>query len=369
MKLEYRNLPVFEVKVLDKKEGIVEAIVSVYNNIDAYNERIMHGCFNESLMEKMPKGVWMHNWREPVAKTLVAEECLPGDMRLPEKIKHLGGLYIKGQFNLDTQRGKEAFSDIAFGIVDEFSIGFSIITSTYNKDTGITDLIKGRLYEWSPVLYGANPATAVVSVKEAPTEEKTMNPYVDLPIVTESGYIWNEQQAKARIEAATDLKVNPSVGDRFLICDIVDGILCLVPDAVLAAMGSAALSVDIPAEVKQLLEDTAKHILSAIDDTDDDVSLIIPWNNHSFLGASPAILASFISEAKALRDRRASEQRPLSQKSLAKIHALMSNMEVLLNELREIANPAEPATDAKSSNTEVEMMARRLQLLQLEATL
>lgn len=145
-------------------EGIVEAIVSVFNNVDSVGDRVKYGFFDESIKSKLPKGVWQHDWNTPVAKTLEARELMAGDPMLPAGLRDLGGLYIKGQFNLNTQAGRETFSNIKEGIIDEFSIGYSVIEETYAQD-GARELVKGRLYEWSPVLFGANPATAVLGVK------------------------------------------------------------------------------------------------------------------------------------------------------------------------------------------------------------
>lgn len=145
-------------------EGVVEAIVSVFNNVDSVGERVKYGFFDESLKTKLPKGVWSHDWNTPVAKTLEAKELLPGDPLLPETLKGLGGLYVKGQFNLETQAGRETFSNIKTGIIDEFSIGYSVQEDNWTPE-GVRELTKGRLYEWSPVLYGANLATAVIGVK------------------------------------------------------------------------------------------------------------------------------------------------------------------------------------------------------------
>jgi HK97 family phage prohead protease len=145
-------------------EGIVEAIVSVFNNVDSVGDRVKYGFFDESLSTKMPKGVWQHDWNTPVAKTLEARELMAGDPLLPANLRDLGGLYIKGKFNLNTQAGRETFSNIKEGIIDEFSIGYTVSEEAYASD-GARELIKGRLYEWSPVLFGANPATAVLGVK------------------------------------------------------------------------------------------------------------------------------------------------------------------------------------------------------------
>lgn len=147
-------------------DGIVEAIVSVFGNVDSYNERVMPGAFTESLGRKLPKGVWMHDWMQPIAKTIEAKELAAGDPSLPDDIKHLGGLYVKAQFNLETQIGKESFSNIKTGIIDEFSIGYSVKKWSYDEDTNVWDLNELDLYEWSPVLVGANRATALVSAKD-----------------------------------------------------------------------------------------------------------------------------------------------------------------------------------------------------------
>lgn len=145
-----------EIKIIERKEekdqGIIEAYVSIFDNVDLVGDIIKRGAFVESLRKKLPKGVWMHNWEEPIAKTLKGEE--------DDK-----GLFIRAQFNLETQRGRESFSDIKFGIIDEFSIGFKILD--YEWDENDNRIIKKvRLYEWSPVLAGANPDTELINVKD-----------------------------------------------------------------------------------------------------------------------------------------------------------------------------------------------------------
>lgn len=125
MTKERRGFPLV-LKGVTEDEGIVEAVVSVYNNIDTVGDRIKHGAFAESLEKKLPKIVWMHDWTKPVGKTIEAAELQAGDERLPEEIRNLGGLMLRMQYNLDTQRGRDAFSDIKGGYIDEFSIGFSI---------------------------------------------------------------------------------------------------------------------------------------------------------------------------------------------------------------------------------------------------
>jgi uncharacterized protein len=174
--IERKSSQLWEVKA-DKSEGVIEAIVSVFGNVDNGNEVVEPGFFKDSLGKRMPKGVWMHDWKTPVAKTLEARELLPGDPGLPESLKANGGAYIKAQFNLDTQRGREAFSDIAFGLVDEYSIGYKVDEEKWDTKAGpnggqsIRRLIKGRWFEWSPVLVGMNDRTTTLSVKSDGADE------------------------------------------------------------------------------------------------------------------------------------------------------------------------------------------------------
>jgi HK97 family phage prohead protease len=156
----------------DPERGIIEAFVSVYGVRDSYDEIVDFGAFTDSLANKLPTGVWMHDWTKPIARTLEAREVPPGDSSLPEEIAEYGGLYIKGHFNMATQDGRDAFSNIEFGLIDEFSIGYSeveVIGASHAED-GVRHLVKLQLHEWSPVLRGANPMTQLVSLKSLRAE-------------------------------------------------------------------------------------------------------------------------------------------------------------------------------------------------------
>jgi len=166
--LSYKQLPVYGFKALDDQKGIIEAFVSVMGNVDMANERVKFGAFTESLSKKLPKVAWGHDWKQPIGKTLEAREVPSGDPSLPDEIKAFGALYVKGQLNLETQRGREAYSDLKFGAVDEFSIGYDVEQSQMQAD-GVTDLVKLKLFEWSPVLIGCNEETSLVSIKEMKT--------------------------------------------------------------------------------------------------------------------------------------------------------------------------------------------------------
>lgn len=163
--------------------GTIEAIASVFNNKDFAGEVVMPGAFKNSLVKRLPRFAWAHNWERIVGKTVEAIELLPGDPRLPVDLMNLGGLYVKGKFNLNTTDGKDAYEHLLAGDVNEFSIGYKIIKAHRVTEEGndaevdMFDLLFGfggkstlfldelDLLEWSPVLAGMNERTAVIGIK------------------------------------------------------------------------------------------------------------------------------------------------------------------------------------------------------------
>ena len=154
-------------KSLDESKGIVEAYVSVFGIKDSYGDLMEFGCFADSIAKKMPVGVWMHRWDQPIAKTLEIREVPAGDASLPDSIKAFGALYVKGKISMDIERGKEALVLLRDGVIDEFSIGyFEREAADATVDGERCRFVKRvDLIEWSPVLRGANPLTSTVSVK------------------------------------------------------------------------------------------------------------------------------------------------------------------------------------------------------------
>lgn len=161
---EHKSLAA-SVKAASEGEGIVEAVVSVFGNIDSYGERVMPGAFTKSLESKLPIGVLAHDWSTPIAKTLEVRELTAGDPLLPENSREYGGLWIKGEFYPDIHDSWEAYKKIQRGLFREFSIGYNVVADAWNE--GVRELNELELHEWSPVLVGANPATSLLSVKSA----------------------------------------------------------------------------------------------------------------------------------------------------------------------------------------------------------
>lgn len=174
---------------VDEAQGIVECFVAAVGNKDSVGDIVATGAFTESLKRRKPRVVWGHNWNDPIGKVLEIYEVPANDPRLPGKMKQsgVGGLYARVQFNLATEKGREAFSSVAFfGGDQEWSIGYKTINATYDQSLQANILREVELYEVSPVLHGANQLTATISVKSDEAEKchPGMGPMAASPMST-----------------------------------------------------------------------------------------------------------------------------------------------------------------------------------------
>jgi len=165
---------------LDDETGIVEAYVSVMGIMDhdMPPDIIEYGAFGKSLEERGPNGsskirvLWQHQWTEVIGMPLVIQEH-SRDL-LPEAVRMRypnasGGLFTRTQLVMDVQRGREAYALYKAGAMSEWSIGFDAVLAELDKVEGATvrRIKEIRLWEYSPVTWGANPATVTTDVKMA----------------------------------------------------------------------------------------------------------------------------------------------------------------------------------------------------------
>jgi hypothetical protein len=159
-------------------EGIVEAIVSVTGIEDEVKDIIVPGAYTQTLAKRRPKVIWHHNWEQPIGRVLHIEELHPGDSRLPHQTKDgqpwpaaAGGLLATMQFNLKSDRGREAFEAVRFYSESgecEWSIGYQVPSTGATRDKkGIRHIKTIDLYELSFVLFGAASQTGTLGVKAA----------------------------------------------------------------------------------------------------------------------------------------------------------------------------------------------------------
>lgn len=140
--------------------GEFEAYASAFGVVDSYNDTVEKGAFVKSLREHkkndtMPALLWQHNHDEPCGRILEAKE-------------DNFGLLIKGQFNLETEKGKDAYAHVKAGDVKTLSIGYRVRKyelSEQPKQDPIRRLLEVELWECSIVTFAANTQARVQAVK------------------------------------------------------------------------------------------------------------------------------------------------------------------------------------------------------------
>lgn len=140
-----------EIKEIDMTGRTIEAIVST-SDLDDGNDIILPGAFARTLREdaKRVKMLWQHQGHKPIGRPLEMRE-------LPQ-----GGLFVKSYVS-KIQQGEDFLTLAEEKIVDEFSIGYSVNESEDDgKIRKISDL---KLWEFSPVTWGMNPNTSLLSIK------------------------------------------------------------------------------------------------------------------------------------------------------------------------------------------------------------
>lgn len=186
---ERKQIPTF-VKSVDEDKGVVEHFVAVMGNRDSGGDRITLGAFTKTLTERglRVKVLDQHgvdSVTRIVGKPLSIREVGKEDLT-PEVFEYApdatGGLLATTQFAIETSRGADVFKLIKGGFAPESSIGYDTIQSEMIEEEDAdgneiaTRLLKElRLWEYSSVIWGMNPATTTVSAKEKKPVDVTEN--------------------------------------------------------------------------------------------------------------------------------------------------------------------------------------------------
>jgi HK97 family phage prohead protease len=154
-----RLAPPLEVKLADDRKGLIEGIASPYGGEpDLYGDVIAKGAYAATIAEHEAAGVtpamlWSHDLAHPVGRWLELRE----DDR---------GLYVRGQMNLESERGREAFAHLRARDVTGLSIGFRIPDGGYQyRSDGFRLITSVDLVEISVVAVPAARRARVTEVK------------------------------------------------------------------------------------------------------------------------------------------------------------------------------------------------------------
>lgn len=164
--------------------GVVDAFVSIMGNVDSYTDIIHMGAFSKTIAERGAANIRVldsHSWfsvRDVLGTCIGIEERPRRD--LPKEIQERfpdaqGGLWTSTQFMMDDPDSVAAFRRIKSGAINQYSIGFQIVKADYSeinigtddepKMLEVRNIREIKLFEYSPVIFAANEATATVQAK------------------------------------------------------------------------------------------------------------------------------------------------------------------------------------------------------------
>lgn len=322
---DYRELPNFEtkrvptfIKQILEDQGIVEHFVAIMGNLDVGKDVIEMGAFRKSLAERKNRIRVLDQHQTDsvmrvIGKPLELREV--GVEELTEEVLEYapdatGGLLATTQYAISTDNGRNAYELVKGGFVDESSIGYDPV-QVYHKEIVIDGkkvkirLLKElRLWEYSNVIFGMNPATAVVSAKEVQgeAEQKAVTPYQNLDLAARDR-AWDDDAAEGRVRAwagGTDdmdwqkyrqafLWYDADEQDQFgsyklPYADIVGGELVALPRGIFAAAGSLqgarGQEPDIPeADADRIKRNLERYYAKMRTEFEDD-SLVAPWKKE-----------------------------------------------------------------------------------------
>ena len=172
-----------EIKTVDEAEGIVEAYVNTMGVVDHDGEVIDFNAFDKSIEKGGQSVAWFHDQSSPVGKVIDAAPIELGYYDEDEDGFKTGKLKAIMQFNLNTQRGREAFADVQFGSVKEWSVGFRSLDDGLERLPSSGDNVRViKALDWvevSPVMRGASPDTQTIISKTATTTSEAPVEQVD----------------------------------------------------------------------------------------------------------------------------------------------------------------------------------------------
>lgn len=203
MERERRALHATHVRVPDDGSRTFEAVVMHYGVEDDYGTFFDPGCFTESLKTRLPRICWSHDWSDPIGRYV--------DYRDTDT-----DLTLVGEFDpFDAvPRAHQAWAQLRSGTIDQFSVGFSDVTTRLVDDK--VHFTKATLDEASLVLVGAVPNTKLVSVRSPKFEGKREVPVdtlIELAKKKAAGELTDEEADAALALAAGTVLTDPATGE------------------------------------------------------------------------------------------------------------------------------------------------------------
>ena len=320
-------------KTTDDEKGNVEAVFSVFNNLDSDGDVVVPGAIKSGFKDDQVPMVFAHKWDQPIGKGKIIQE---DDKAV-----------FKGKFFMGTEAGKEAYNLAKeMGDLQEWSFGFRINdyeVAEFKKDgesVGDVRYLKDlEVYEVSPVLVGANRQTYTLAIKTG--EESVYESSSDEKAANDEDIFDNEEDAKKRAE---------ELGCSGTHTHSVDGKEVYMPCATHDAYE------DMIKDEKDLSEDTevVETEVSEEKSSENDSSL----QGVRFSDEVKDVLAaldSLIVRTKAISVLRSKDGRNLSAKAESALRAVQSDLDDAWQELDVILGSEEDTPEAEI-DTEAEVV-------------
>ncbi|MBN2392100.1 MAG: HK97 family phage prohead protease [Anaerolineae bacterium] len=398
-------------------DGVVEHVISVFGNTDDGGDVVLNGAFAKTLQESGPQGAdriratWQHDLWEPIGRPLEMTEI--GRQDLPEKVLArapgaTGGLRVVTKLSM-TQRGRDAYTLLLDGVLNEWSIGYYPVKWDWDSTSDVRRLMEVMLVEYGLVTLAMNSGAITSDVKAVVS-------YQDLPIGDEETP-WDgaaaEQNVREWAGGADDItrmdwemyrkafvlwdrdNAEQLGSYKLQIADIVDGELTAMPRGIFAAAVALQGGRSPIAEFQDGDVDGAKRHISRYYER---MGLTAPWDRYEASAArvlvemvlakgkptKPVGLEQFVSDLVRLEAPGASgawldqverfsaawvanatllkEGRVLSGTNVKLVQNAVTQMQEAIQALNDLLDAAEPGREKRASLTARAVLERRLAL-------
>jgi len=183
----------FDIKEV-AEDGTFTGLLSVYGNVDRGADVVEPGAFTKTIAANngtVPM-LWQHDRKEPIGLMEIRDTPI--------------GLQVKGIFDLDVQRAREAYSLTKKRIVKGLSIGYNTVKDSVQGV--VRHLQELELMEGSVVTFPMNPLAVITTVKEETLLMSTVEMLEDKPAAAVNG----EAKEGRRISAASRKIITDAIG-------------------------------------------------------------------------------------------------------------------------------------------------------------
>ena len=345
-----------EFKTTDDEKGSVEAVFSVFNNVDTDGDVVLPGSIKSGFKDNQVPMVFAHKWDQPIGKGVITSDDSKATFR--------------GSFFMETEAGREAYNLAKeMGDLQEWSFGFRINdyeSGKFKKD-GMEDEIDVRflkdleVFEVSPVLVGANRQTYTLAIKSG-EEAVYESDNIDEKAANDEDIFDNQEDAKKRAEelGCSGTHIHEMDGKEvYMPCSTHDAYEEMINDSKGGEEPEEDSSCNCNCEKHEDVQDEVKYGKCSYGDDgkcakDDAKSLEISDDDSSMTGKRfsdevkdvLAALESLIVRAKAISVLREKDGRVISENASSALRAVQEDLNDAWTEIDSILDEVSETEEA-----------------------